>query len=72
MFIRINMAYCDRNVLKFLSRQVWANNVDQDQTSPLSSLIRVYTICHLHFCMGKPPSLNYRVITANDLGVQIF
>ena len=31
---------------KFLDRQVWPNRVDPNQTAPLSSLIRVHTVCH--------------------------
>ena len=42
------------------------------------SLIRVYTICHsicivwTHYSMVEPHSSNFRVITTNFLGVQIF
>ena len=65
-----------RNVPKFSDRQVWANSADPDQTAPL--LIRVYTVCHsihifwTHYCTVKPLCLNFRVITANFSGVQIF
>ena len=34
------------NVPKFSDIQVLANSADPDQTAPLSSLIRLYTVCH--------------------------
>ena len=44
----------------------------------MSSLIRVYTVCHsvctvwAHYSTEEPHSSNFRVITTNLLGVQIF
>ena len=44
----------------------------------LLSLSRVYTVCHYicifwtYYSMVRPPCSNFRVITANYLGVQIF
>ena len=68
-----------RNDPKFLDRYAWANSADPDQNAPRrSSLIRVYTVCHsicivwTHYSMVEPHSSNFRVITANVLGVQIF
>ena len=64
-----------RNDPKFSDRYAWANSADPDQRS---SLIRVYTVCHsfcivwTHYPMVKPHSSNFRVITANCLGVRIF
>ena len=60
---------------KFSDRQVWANLVDPDQTSPL---IWVYTVCHsvcmfwMPFSTLKPRCLNFRIITAKFSGVRIF
>ena len=68
--------YYYRNDPKFSDRQAWANSADPDQTAP--SLIRVYTVCHsvcivwTHYCMVKPHSSNFRVITTICLGVRIF
>ena len=45
-----------RNDPKFSDRQVWANSADPDQIAP----------------MVEPRSSNFRVITTNFLGVQIF
>ena len=62
-----------RNDPKFSDRYAWANSADPDQ-----SLIRVYTVCHsvwtvwTHYSMVEPHSSNFRVITTNVLGVQIF
>ena len=50
----------------------------QTQIRLLSSLIRVYTVCHsvcivwTHYSMVEPHSSNFRVITTNFLGVRIF
>ena len=44
----------------------------------LSSLVRVYTVCHsvcidwTRYSMAEPHISNFRVITTNFLGVQIF
>ena len=35
-----------RNDPKFSDRYVWANGADPDQPAPLSSLIRVFTVCY--------------------------
>ena len=65
--------YC--NVPKFSDRYAWANSADPDQRS---SLIRVYIVCHsvcifwTHYSMVEQHSSNFRVITTNVLGVQIF
>ena len=67
-----------RNVPKFPDRQVWTNSADPDQTAPRSSLIRVYTVCNsgcifwAHYYSIKTSCSNFRVITANVLGVRIF
>ena len=66
---------------KFSDRYAWANRADPDQTAPesdqglhclpLSSLIRVYTVCHsvcivwTHYSMVEPHSSSFRVITTN-------
>ena len=61
---------------KFSDRQVSANSADPDQTAP--SLIRVYTVCNsgcifwVHYSSVKPSCSNFRVITANVLGVRKF
>ena len=63
-----------RNDPKFSDSQVLANSVDLDR----SSLIRVYSVCHsvfifwTHYFVVKQPCSNFRVITANFSGVQIF
>ena len=72
------LSYCRNqnyhNVPKFSDRHVWANSADPDR----SSLIRVYTVCNfghifwVHYCLVKPSCSNFRVITANFLGVRIF
>ena len=60
--------------LSFRTDGLWANSVDPDQTAP--SLIRVYTVCHsictfwTHYFIVEPPCSNFRVSTANCLGVQ--
>ena len=59
-----------RNDPKFSDRYAWANSVD-----PVRLL---YTVCHsvciiwTHCSMVEPHSSNFRVITANFLGVRIF
>ena len=59
-------------------RFAWVNSAGPDQTAPLSSLIRVYTVCHsvfivwTHFSMIEQNSSHFRVITTNILGVRIF
>ena len=63
------------SIPKFSDRQVWESSVGPDQ---ISSLIRVYTVCHsvcifwTHYSMVEPLCSNFRVITANFLGVRIF
>ena len=62
--------------LSFRTDGLWANSVDPDQTA--SSLIRGYTVCRsictfwTNYFIVEPPSSNFRVITANFLGVQNF
>ena len=62
-----------RNVPKFSDRWVWANSADPDQTAP-----RVDSVCNsdcifwVHCSLVKPFCSNFRAITANCLGVQIF
>ena len=46
---------------KFSDRQVWANSADPDQTAP-----------RVHYSLVKPFCSNFRVITANVLGVRKF
>ena len=61
---------CYRNYSKFSDRFAWANSADPDQT--------VFAICHsicivwTHYSILEPHSSNFRVITTNFLGVQIF
>ena len=62
-------------ILSFQTDRSWANSADPDQTAP----IRVYnTVCHsvciiwTHYSMAEPHSSNFRVITTNFWGVQIF
>ena len=51
----------------FLDRQVWANSVDPDQTG---LPIRLHLLDTLLY--DKSPCSNFRVITADFSGVQIF
>ena len=64
---------------KYSDRQIWANSACRPRSDcSLSSLIRVYTVCHsvcifwTLYCMVKPPCSNFRIITAIFWGVWIF
>ena len=77
-----------QHATKFSDRYAWANSADPDQTAPRgavwsgstprSSLIWVYTVCHsicivwTHYSMVEPHSSTFRAITTKFLGVQIF
>ena len=62
-------------ILSFRADRSGQNSADSVQTAPK---IRVYTVCHsvcifwTHFSRVKPPYSNFRVITTNFSGVQIF
>ena len=67
----VDYTFYYHNFPKFSDRQVWANSVDP-------GLIRVYTVCHsvcivwTHYSILEPHSSNFRMITTNFLGAQIF
>ena len=70
------LLYC--NDLKFSDRQVWANSTDPDQTAPRgavwsgSTLFAIPAASFGCITLRKPSCSNFRVITANFLGVWIF